>query len=502
MRPNRDGQHLPELKFTDYLRYRIVKALTGLRLPFPGGSGGMGWGSWFAGSSGSKIDFASEIGPVHNLGLVQAGVNWVARGLNSARFQVVEVDPDSKEKDIPDHPVAQLFHRPNPYYSGSALMQGIAMNWLSYATAYVLIVKNQMGQPAQLWSEPWWSIRPRWPMNGSEVISYYEIWRNGTWISIGKGQTLSNIEVLVIPDGWNPDTRRGWNSMTALLVEHYTDKRAGLFMAQLMRSGLVPPLIVGLGTKDMPFMDPDGTLLQKFKGELVRKMSGDSAGEPMVTAGPSDVQKLGFDYSAVGLKDIRQIPVTRFCAAMGISPISLHLDAGDSTHANYNNVQGYLKHDYQSYIVGLQDVIADEVDRMILPMFGEQRNVKCAWDYTKTPLMQSDKMSETKRTAILWTTQAIDRAEMREANSYNIRTEGPDKDVGVYYAGKPQGLGGDRFGNDPANPMSDQEMKHWFDWVDANDLQDGADWWKRSAPKEARGLVKAVSVKPNGRAGT
>ncbi len=487
---------MPELKFTDYLRYRIVKALTGGRLPFPGGSGGMGWGSWLF-NSGSKINFSEEVGPVQNLALVQAGINWVARGLNSARFQVVEVDADSKEKDLPQHPVAQLFHRPNPYYSGSALMQGIATNWLAYATAYVLIVKNQMGQPAELWSEPWWSIRPRWPMDGSEVISYYEIFRNGKWISIGLGQTLSNIDALVIPDGWNPETRRGWNSMTALLAEFYTDKRAALFMAQLMRSGLVPPLIVGLGTKDSPFLDPDGTKGPQFKAELQRKMSGDNAGEPMVTAGPVDVQKLGFDYSAVGLKDIRQIPVTRFCAAMGISPISLHLDAGDSTHANYNNVQGYLKHDYQSYIVGLQDVIADEVDRILLPMFGEQGNVKCAWDYTKTPLMQADKMSETKRTAILWTTQAIDRAEMREANSYKIRPE----DEGVYYVGKPQGLGGgSQFGNDAANPLSDQEMKHWFDYIDANDLQDGADWWRRSAPKQARGLAKAVSVKPNGHA--
>jgi phage portal protein BeeE len=473
--------------------YVAYKALIG-RLTFPGGSGGMGWGGFFG--TGSKIDFAAEVGPIQNLALVQAGINWVARGLNSARFQVVEVDADSKEKDLPDHPVAKLFHRPNPYYSGSVLMDGLALSWLTFATAYLLIVKNRMGQPAELWWEPHWSIRPRWPQNGSEVISYYEIWRNGRWITLGRGRELDNIEVLVIRKGWNPETRCGWNSMTALLTEFYTDKRAALFMAQLMRTGLVPPIIVALGTKDAPFVDTDGTKLKEFKAALVRKMSGDTASDPMVTAGPAEVQRMGFDYSSIGLKDVRQIPVTRFCGAMGISSISLNLDAGDATHANYNNVQGYLKHDYQSYIVGLQDTIADEVDRVMLPMFGEQPDVKCAWDYTKTPLMQSDKMSETKRTAILWTTQAIDRAEMREANSYKIRTEGPDTDIGVYYAGKPQGVGGN---NEPfGNPLSD-EAKHWFDWIDANDLDDGMNWWRRNAPREARALAR-VPAKPNGHA--
>lgn len=468
-----------------------AKALSSIgRLPFSGGSGGQGWGygGWF--NSGTKIDFPTEVGPVQNLALVQAGINWVARGLNSARFQVVQTDTDSKESDLPDHPVAKLMHRPNPYYSGSVLLQGVAMNWLSYATAYILIVKNRMGQPAELWTEPWWTIRPRWPQNGSEIISYYEIWRNGRWIRIGQGGELSNVEAWVIPDGWNPDTRRGWNSMTALLTEFYTDKRAAIFMAQLMRSGLVPPVVVGLGTKDSPFVDLDGTKLKEFKADLIRRMSGDQAGEPMVTAGPTDIQKLGFDYSEVGLKQIRQIPVTRFCGAMGISPISLHLDAGDSTHANYNNVQGYLKHDYQSYIVNLQDQIADSADVTLLPMFGEtDQTVRCAWDYTKCALLETDKAAETKRTAILYTTQAITRAEMREANGYSMRPE--DKDY--YYEGKPQGLGSP-FGNDAANPMSDSSQKSWFDWVDENDLQDGADWWRRSAPKEARALSKAVPV--------
>src|SRR3990167_3848723 len=112
-----------------------AKALSALRPPFPGGSGGQGWGYGSLFGSGSRINFAEEVGPIQNLALVQAGVNWVGRGLNGARFQVVELDADRKEKEILDHPVSQLFHRPNPYYSGSVLFSGLSLSWLTYATA-------------------------------------------------------------------------------------------------------------------------------------------------------------------------------------------------------------------------------------------------------------------------------------------------------------------------------------------------------------------------------
>lgn len=466
-----------------------AKALS--RPPSPGGAGGMGWGYWF--NSGSKINFAEEVGPIQNLALVQAGINWIARGLNSARFQAVKLDSDSKETDQPDHPVAQLFHRPNPYYSGSALMKGIAANWLTGATAYLLIMKSRFGQPAELWSEPWMTIRPRWPQNGSEIISYYEIYRNGIWTRIGQGSVYPNIEVMVVPDGWNPVTRRGDSPMTALLTEFYTDRKAALFMAQLMRSGLVPPVVVSLGSKDIPFADPDGSKQKEFRADLGRKMSGDDAGTPMVINGPTDVNKLGFDYSSVGLGEIRQIPVTRFCAAIGISPISLHLDAGDSTHANYNNVQGYLKNDYQSYIVPLQDQIADEADRVLLPMVGETENIRCAWDYTKCPLLQTDKVAETKRSTLLYISGGIDRAEFREANGYKMRTD--DKDF--YYEGSkpPQAP------RAPGFPKPDDlSAKGFFDWTDDQDLDDGREWWAHTAPKEARALANAKPIKSNGQA--
>lgn len=402
------------------------KALTG-SIPFQGSGGGtssaLHGGAWwrdntFQSTAGRRFDLEAEVGDIRNSSLFQSGARWIGRGLNSARLQIVELDADSKETDIRNHPVANLFHRPNPLYSGSALMAGIGASWL-FGEAHLLKVKSQAGQTIELWWEPNDTIRPRWPDNGTQFISHYEIWRSGKWLGIGEGQALDFIQPLVFWDGPpDPLTRRASNPMASLLSEYYTDNQAALFMAKLLRNGLVPPVVVGLGSKDFPFQDDaNHSRLKEFQAALTRKMTGDSAGEPMVTEGAAAISKLGFDYSSVGLRDVRQIPEERFCSVIGISPHSLHF--GASTGAStFSNVAEFLKQDYQGYIVPLQDQLADEIDRSLLPEFDTAENIRTAWNYDKTPLMQSDRKVEAEIATLLYKEGVLKRSEAREMNGY------------------------------------------------------------------------------------
>jgi phage portal protein BeeE len=379
-------------------------------------AGGGGWGLpyLFSTLAGTKINYAQEVGDLRNVALVQAAVGWVSRNLYDARLRVVELGKDRKEVEIEDSEIADLFARPNPYYSGQALSAGIALSWLMNSEAYLIKVRNRMGGVNELWYEPHWKIRPRW--YGSDFVSYYELERDGIWTPIEVD------DVIPIQNGVDPDTRRALLvTSAALFREYYTENQASHFMSLLLRNGLVPPIAVSLGDKDNPLTDPDQFNLQKET--LLRKVSGDSAGQPFITNKPINAQKLGFDYSSVGLKEVRQIPVNRFCAAMGISPISLHLDAGDSTHANYNNVQGYLKHDYRNYIVPLHKLIAAALDTHLLPEFGEAGKRKCAWDYTQTALMQTDATVDATVATLLYEKGVIKRSEARERVNYKWTKE-------------------------------------------------------------------------------
>lgn len=477
---------------SDYLRLSplnlsgTAKALSNLRFSGGGGGGFGGWGGLFN-PFNTRINYASELGAgqnyegLRNLTLIQAAVQWVARGLISAPLKVVEItSTDDKEQQV-DHPLVDLFRRPNAYYSRSVLLRGIALSLIVADEAYILKVRSrygrQFGAPIELWWEPHWTIRPRWSIGGSNFIDYYEYERDGIWYPVDPA------DVIVLRRDLDPITRRGFGPTSSLLREFYTDQQASGFMAQLLRQGLVPPVIVGLGTKDNPYNGNDDDR-RSFARALIRKMSGDKAGEPMVVPGGVDVQQLGFDYSKVGLERVRRIPVERFCAVMGISPVSLNLAATSDKAQAYANVKNYLEHDYDSYIVALHNYIGEEFETQLLPDFGDTANLAIRWNYDQAPEKQPDKLVEAGISTMLYKGGLITRNEGREINAYK-----PD-------------AGGDEYAT-PATTQSFSNQDNMidptaksldFDTTDDDDLADGVDWWKRSAPKMVRRLSKPRQV--------
>jgi hypothetical protein len=146
-------------------------------------------------------------------------------------------------------------------------------------------------------------------------------------------------------------------------------------------------------------------------------MSGDSAGEPMVLTGKSSVNRLGYDYDDVGLREIRQMPEERFCSAMGISPISLNFGTSKES-ATYSNVEQYLRHDYRSYIVRVHKHIALQLQWDLLPEYGETDDKKVAWDYSQVPEMQPDFKMQAEWMTPAWEKGWLKRSEIREAFGY------------------------------------------------------------------------------------
>lgn len=377
------------------------------------------WDNWWSQGSATKINFESELGDLRSSALLMAAHTWLSAGLSSARLTVVTLDSDNKETEVQNHPLVDKFENPNPYYGSDELLSGVALSWLVAATAYILIVRNGAGGIAEFWYEPWWSIRPVWPENGSQFISGYEINRGGKWLPI------ASEDVFVLRKGIDPDTRMGQSATSALLREYYTDRQAAEFAALLMRQGLVPPLVVVLGDKDRPVTQEQA---ETVKASLVRQMSGADAGKPVVTSAPANVNTLAFDYGRLGLRDVRAIPEERFCAAMGISPYSLHF--GTSRQAStFSNVENYLKYDYKAVIVPLHKYIAKKIARELLPEYGATENMQVRWNYDDVPLLEADLTVEWKRIAEAYKARILDQAEAREAIGY----KSDDSHIGIYY---------------------------------------------------------------------
>jgi hypothetical protein len=337
-------------------------------------------------SGGTKIDYAAELG----FGLtrmVAAATRWVGKNLNDARFQVVTLDSDNKESEIVDHPLAGLFKRPNKYYGSAALLRGIALSWILKAEAYVLVLKSYAGRPVQLWYEPHWSIRPVWPTDGSEFISYYEIKRNGRWVPFDLNDEYRS--VFVLRDGIDMATRGGIQTLESVIKDIYTDEQFSRFTAQLGKHGLVPPTIFSVGDKERPFTGN----IKDVENKIQRKMGGDNAGKPLVTTDNVTPHKLTVDYSSMGIKEVRELAEAAFCSVVGISAESLRFSVAGN-HSTYNNVREHRLADYQDYIKPLHSLIAEESDVQLLPSFSDKGRVRCQWNYDKVEILQPNKKDE------------------------------------------------------------------------------------------------------------
>ena len=374
---------------------------------------------WATGGKQSSINYEQELGSLQTSALFMAAFSWVSRGLNGARLTVVDVDANGLETEIRDHPLTALVTQPNAYYNDNELFSGFALSWLSRASAYWLIVEDNAGDVSELWYEPADSIRAVWPEDGSSFISGYQVNRNGEW------RDVDSASVLAFRGSIDPITREPYNATSCLLREYYTDKQAAEFSALLMKQGLVPPLIVALGDKDRQVTPED---MKEFKDGLSQLMSTPKAGQPAVINAPAEVSMLNYDYSKIGMRDIRAIPEERFCAAMGISAYSLHFGIS-RTASTFSNVEQYLKHDYRAYIVPLHRYIAKRLTYELLPRIDATPNLRVCFNYDDVPLMQPDLNEIWGRIVNAYRARVIDQAQALEALSYK-----PDpSQQGVYY---------------------------------------------------------------------
>jgi HK97 family phage portal protein len=371
--------------------------------------------------TGTPIDFAKDLRDFRESPIVMAGAGWIARGLNAPRMHVVDLDVDNKEQEVPDHPLVDLWNKPNRFYSGRDMWRGIAFSWVVDGDAYLLKVRNRLGQLAELWYEPHWTIRPKWVENSrgdDGFISNYEVNRMGTWYSVALD------DVFVLRDGIDPATRKGWSPTSALIREYYTEQRLAQFTAISAKNGFVPPWVLGVGSEENP--PAEGTV-KDFKAKILEQMAT-NPGQPLVVSGNVHGVNLATNYKDIDIRSQRQIPQQVFCSVMGISPVSLYFDSGKDQQT-FANVKQFLEHDYRSYMVPLQGYIAERFTSEILPEFEGQDvgNRKVAWDYADVPEMQRDLAAVAGWAIPGWEKGLFKRNEVRELFSY-----GSDENDEIY----------------------------------------------------------------------
>lgn len=394
--------------------YRAIKAI-----PFPadGGTGSflnnLPWGNSWIQYPNTAINYANEVGPLTGSSLVMAAVNWVGTNLPEAPVQVLRQKSDGTEDAVKNHPLVKLLNRPNQYYSGQLLWRGFALSWIIDGNAYFIKIRNSFKQVIELWYEPHFSIRPRWPDNGSEFIEYYELYRNGRWYRVDKE------DVVHFRYGFDPyNTRLGLSPLASAYREIFTDNERARYSALILRNGGVISFLI------TPKEAGKQINVKEFKAEWEYRTSGDNIGKPMVVNAPIEMNEMGSTPDKLLVDKASKIPEERVAALIGIPAAVLGFGVGLEQTKIGATMRELREQSYESFVIPtLRQIDPELTAQLLIPDFPGSENMIVGHDLAKVRVLQDDQNALATRQALLYEKGIIKRSEARSAVGMQVEQE-------------------------------------------------------------------------------
>lgn len=337
----------------------------------------------------TRFDYRREVGDGLDSSVVTAPIQWLQRALPEARLTVVQRKADGSMAEKADHPMLQLIQRPNPYYGDIALWAGTVLSRCTGGDAYWIKVRNRLGRPAELWYVPHWMIEPKAPIDGTELIDHYEYRPgNGTVIR------LEREDVVHFRCGIDPrNPMKGLAPLDGAIREIFMDLEASNFVASLLRNMGVPGVVISPKGGAMPAPEDVEATKTWFK----QAFGGDNRGGPLVMGAPTEVTPYGFNPQQMNMSEARDVAEERVCACLGIPAAVVGFGAGLETAKVGATMEELFKTAWRNGVLPMARELADELDRSLLPDFGDAGSLKCSWNTDEVLALQEDEDKQVER---------------------------------------------------------------------------------------------------------
>ena len=361
----------------------------------------------------TKFDYAKEVGTGADASVVMAPIQWVQRAFPDARLRVTR-RKEGQVEEVEGHPMAALVAAPNPAYTGIHLWSATLFSYLTAGNAYWLKVKTVAGKVVQLWYIPHWSIRAKWPADGSEFISHYEYKPGG-----GQVIRLEPEDVVHFRHGIDPNnTRLGLSPLHSVIREIFMDLEASNFVASLLRNTGVAGVVIS----------PDGDVTvapddaKAVKAWFKEEFGGDRRGAALVMASKTKVQQYGFSPQQMDLSMVRDVAEERVCAALGIPAAVVGFGAGlqqTKVGATMNELRRLA---WINGVIPLHRSFALELRRSLLPDFRQPviPNAVVDFDLSEVTALEEDLNERAKRLDIGVKGGWLQVAEARAAMGFDV----------------------------------------------------------------------------------
>lgn len=347
-------------------------------------------------------DYATEVGDLTKSSIMMAAVTAVGSSASEAELQVRDF-VDKQEVIVDDHPMIQLWERPNAFYDSSTLVKAIATSWVITDNAYILKQRNATGQVKELWYEPHGTIKAVYPLDGSSFIDHYEIQRGPDWIPVPV------TDVIHFRNGLDPaNPRYGLASTPAIFREIFGDNESANWYANLMANDAGFRYFLSVDNKAGDLGQED---INNIKKLLIAQIKRDKKFTPPVITN-AEPKKLQFSPQELDLRLQRYLAEERFCAVKNIPGIVMEFGSAGE-HAIYNNVDQGQKRFTNNYLAPFWNHIAATLTHSLLPEFDSGATRYVYYDTSNVKALQEDENTRHKRIDQDYAAGIITRAEAR-----------------------------------------------------------------------------------------
>lgn len=430
--------------------------------------------------TGSRIDYAEEVGDLSLSSLLMAAVNWFGTTMPEAPLVIQLPKGDKWETQI-GHPLAKLWARPNAYFTGEQLSLAIALSWMFDGNVYFYKVRNFAGEVIEQWYLPHFLVEPEFdPYDPSVFIKSYLYQVNGV------DYHLPVEDVLHIKRGLDPaNPRKGLSLVKPILREVYTDNEAANYGAVMFRNLGLPGLVIA-PSDAVAQVSPEARteMREKFESEF----SGDGRGKIMIASRKVDVHQLSFNPEQMVVPEARYISEERWASLTGIPAVVLQFGAG-LRRSTYNNYSEAVRQAYHAFLLPTLKQIASQISLHLVEE--TEPLARAFFNIDDMQVLQEDRNELSKRITNEWQFDLITRKEAKLMLGREVAA-----DDEIYYSQfKAQ------FAIQPTKPDSkadDEEEEKALPLEQkksaASDEAIGAQWWKDFANNEAEGLLEAEVI--------
>ena len=265
----------------------------------------------------------------------------------------------NNDDEIPNHPLRELIHNPNPWQTEYDLWETTSFHLDLAGNAYWQKVRRNNGKIAWLWI-----LRP----DNMKALVSPELGLIGYEHQIGSTRKFIPPEDVVHFKRNDPDNPwMGTPPLLSGIKRIATDNESADFSKSMLQNSAVPGLVIE--TESDLSGDHGKQIVKRMSERWLQAFSKEKRGLPAFLQKGMKIQTIGLNMQQLTFKDLNIFNEARICVALEVHPSVLASLAG-LEHNTYSNAEEARRSLYEDTIEPMMNRLDDAIDKQLLVDFG------------------------------------------------------------------------------------------------------------------------------------